>query len=209
MKKRYFVCGISFILFLVILVSILMGRTLFIDGSIREFILGIRTDLLTKIFKVLTIIGDKKFILCLVILLAGIFYFKKNRNNAIIMCANLFNIVILNKGIKYLVKRERPLGGLVEEDGYSFPSGHSMLTIGVYGLLIYLIYKSNIKSSTKKILITLLTIIILVVGLSRMYLGVHYPSDVIGGYLITLAYLILFAPVIGTVIDKFFKKLKK
>ena len=94
---------------------------------------------------------------------------------------------------------------LIEEDGFSFPSGHSMLAIGIYGFLMFLIYKSNLEKKYKTILMTLLTIIIVVVGLTRMYLGVHYPSDIIGGYLIIGAYLIVFISIIN---EKVYKKLK-
>jgi len=205
MKKRYVLCGGLVVLFFVILISILMGRTLFIDTTIMNMMANIRGEGLTKIVKIITLFGESKLILVLVVALAGIFYFTKHKADAYMMCLNLFNIVILNKGIKYLVRRERPLNMLIEEDGFSFPSGHSMLSIGVYGFLMFLIYKSNLEKKYKTILMTLLTIIIVVVGLTRMYLGVHYPSDVIGGYLITGAYLIIFISIIN---EKVYKKLK-
>ena len=205
MKKRYVLCGGLIVLFFVILISILMGRTLFIDTTIMNMMANIRGEGLTKIVKIITLFGESKLILVLVVALAGILYFTKHKADAYMMCLNLFNIVILNKGIKYLVRRERPLNMLIEEDGFSFPSGHSMLSIGVYGFLMFLIYKSNLEKKYKTILMTLLTIIIVVVGLTRMYLGVHYPSDVIGGYLITGAYLIIFISIIN---EKVYKKLK-
>lgn len=205
MKKKYFLCGVLVVLFFVILISILMGRTLFIDTTIMNIMANIRGEGLTKIVKIVTLFGESKLILVLVVAIAAIFYFTKHRADAYMMCLNLFNIVILNKGIKYLVRRERPLNMLIEEDGFSFPSGHSMLSIGVYGFLMFLIYKSNLEKKYKTILMTLLTIIIVVVGLTRMYLGVHYPSDVIGGYLITGAYLIVFISIIN---EKVYKKLK-
>lgn len=205
MKKRWIVVLAALLLFILILVCLLVGRPMYIDQAIPNFIAGLRTEWLTAIMDKITILGEKYFIVALVLVIACIYYFKKNKYNAIMMCVNLFNIVVLNKGIKYVVRRERPINMLIEEDGFSFPSGHTMLSIGVYGLLIYFIYKSNIKSSVKKLLITILTLIILIVGLSRLYLGVHYPTDVIGGYLITLAYLIVYV----TVMVKIEKRLKK
>ena len=206
MKKRWIACTILVVLFMVILVSILMGRTLYVDTLIRNIIPNLRSDFFTKIFKVVTYLGDKYFIALLVVAISGILYLKKYKAYAFVNCLNLFNIFVLNKGIKYLVRRERPLDMLVEKDGYSFPSGHSMLSIGVYGLLIYFICKSNMSKKMKTILITVLSIIIVAVGYSRMYLGVHYPSDIFGGYLITAAYLIIFITIVDT---KLFKKVAK
>lgn len=206
MKKRWFACAICVVLFIVILVSILMGRELYIDNLIRNIIPNLRFDFCTKIVKVLTYLGDKYFMVLLVLAISGILYLKKYKAHAFVSCLNLFNIVILNKGIKYLVKRERPLDMLIEKDGYSFPSGHSMLSIGVYGLLIYFICKSNMSKKVKTLLVTILSIIIVIVGYTRLYLGVHYPSDIFGGYLITAAYLIVFISIIDT---KLFKKVAK
>ena len=206
MKKRWLVCGISFILFMVILVSILIGRELFIDNFIRGIIPNLRTDFLTKLVKIITYLGDKYFLALLVVAISGILYLKKYKAYAFVNFLNLVNIVILNKGIKYLVRRERPLDMLIEKDGYSFPSGHSMLSIGIYGLLIYFICKSNMSKKKKAIFTTILTLIIVVVGFTRLYLGVHYPSDVFGGYLITLAYLMVFIAVVD---KKLFTKVAK
>lgn len=203
MKKRWILVSVLAILFLIILVSILMGRTLYIDG-IRDILINHRNDISTNIFKFLTIFGEKYFILALVVILAGIFFITKYRKDSYMMVLNLVNIIILNKGIKYIVRRERPISTswLVEEDGYSFPSGHAMLSIGVYGFLIYLIYKSNLKIVYKRILITALSILVVLVGISRIYLGVHYPSDVLAGYIITTIYLIVFVAIINTKIYK-------
>lgn len=85
---------------------------------------------------------------------------------------------------------------IVNERGFSFPSGHSFVSITFYGFLIYLVYNSNYKSETKFILISLLLVLILMIGISRIYLGVHYPSDVIGGFVGGLAYLLIFIEII-------------
>ena len=205
MKKRYILCGVLVVAFLAILISILIDRTMFIDKFIMGIMPNFRSDLLTKVVKLVTLFGESKIILVLVVLIAGIFYITKHRADAYMMCLNLVNIVILNKGIKYLVQRPRPANMMIFEDGYSFPSGHSMLSIGVYGFLMYLIYKSKLDKKYKITSMILLSIIIVLTGLSRMYLGVHYPSDVIGGFLITGAYLIVFISIIN---KKVYKNLK-
>lgn len=194
MKKRWIIFSICLVLFLVILTFVLMGHNMWIDNTIVNFIAGFRnpTDSKIKLVKIITLLGDKYFIASLVVIIGFILYILNHKTDAYMLVWNLVNIVILNKGIKYVVKRPRPANMLIFKDGYSFPSGHSMLSIGIYGFLMFLVYKSNLKQSVKNILYVIFSMIILIVGFTRLYLGVHYPSDVIGGYLITAAYLILF-----------------
>ena len=89
--------------------------------------------------------------------------------------------------------RERPLElMIITEDGYSFPSGHAMAALGFYGFIIYLICISNSKKFIKIVFSILLGLLIFLIGVSRIYLGVHYASDVLAGFLISGAYLILY-----------------
>ena len=81
---------------------------------------------------------------------------------------------------------------LVKEGGYSFPSGHAMVSFGFYGFLIYLAYKKINNKKIKYPLIISLALLILLIGISRIYLGVHYATDIIGGFIIGFIYLIVF-----------------
>ena len=105
----------------------------------------------------------------------------------------MFVITILNQILKRILQRPRPTEfRIIEETGYSFPSGHSMVSMAFYGYLIYLIYKYAKNKYIKWALITLLSILICSIGISRIYLGVHYTSDVLGGFLISVSYLIIY-----------------
>jgi membrane-associated phospholipid phosphatase len=92
------------------------------------------------------------------------------------------------------VQRVRPdlLPPLEIEPGYSFPSGHSALSMVAYGIFALLVVHSSLARPVKCVVITLLGALVLLVGLSRVYLGVHYPSDVLGGWLSGAAIVLLF-----------------
>lgn len=104
--------------------------------------------------------------------------------------------------LKRIIARPRPIEHrLISESGYSFPSGHSMVSMAFYGFFIYLAYRKIKNPYVKTIVCVLLSIIIISIGLSRIYLGVHYPSDVIAGFCISISYLALFTNIIKNHIE--------
>ena len=93
--------------------------------------------------------------------------------------------------LKEFFNRARPLvPDLVHASGLSFPSGHAMFSIAFYGLIIYIVWEQLSDRLTKIILTVLLTALILLIGISRVYLGVHYPSDVVAGFVAGFFWLI-------------------
>jgi len=117
----------------------------------------------------------------------------KNKKINILIWLNLAISTLLNQILKYIIQRPRPTEfRIIDESGYSFPSGHSMVSAAFYGFLIYLIYKNVKNKYIKWGLITSLALLIILIGTSRIYLGVHYTSDVLAGFLIAISYLIIF-----------------
>ena len=86
---------------------------------------------------------------------------------------------------------------MINESGFSFPSGHAMVATAFYGILIFLILKTDIKKVYKKIWIIVLSTVILLIGISRIYLGVHYASDVIAGFSLSISYIIIATTIIN------------
>lgn len=156
------------------------------------------SDFATPIAKFITNFGGAIFLITLTVILVILI---KNKKIGLSIFSNLVIITVLNQLLKRILQRPRPTEfRIIEETGYSFPSGHSMVSMAFYGYLIYLIYKYVENRYVKWISIVLLSILICSIGVSRIYLGVHYTSDVLGGFLVSISYLILF---ISTV-NKFF-----
>ena len=148
------------------------------------------SDFTTPIAKFITNFGGAIILIVVTIVL---FTLIKNKKIRLSIFSNLVIITILNQLLKRILQRPRPTEyRIIEETGYSFPSGHSMISMAFYGYLIYLIYKYVKNKYIKWISITLLSILICVIGISRIYLGVHYTSDVLGGFLISISYLIIY-----------------
>ena len=153
------------------------------------------SDFATPIAKFITNFGGAIF---LVIATITLFIVIKNKKIGISILSNVAIVTVLNQLIKRILQRPRPTEyRLIEETGFSFPSGHSMVSMAFYGYLIYLIYKYVKNKYLKWISIVLLSILICSIGISRIYLGVHYTSDVLGGFLISLSYLIVYTLIVN------------
>lgn len=188
MKKKDYILIILLLLVALITTLVVTNNITQFDDVTYNFIFSLRNNFLDIFLKGITKLGNTIPILCIVIILL-IKFEKKDR---ILLGSNVILSVLVNTIIKNIVQRPRPDHlRLIKQGGYSFPSGHSMIAICVYGTLIYLVHRKVKNRKIKVALEILLTIIILLIGISRIYVGVHYPSDVITGYLISIIILII------------------
>lgn len=203
MKKysKWVVMVIFLILFSIFAYKIVMNKSIYIDNIVYDFICdNFMSERMTNVVKILTSLGSALVIIIFTIVL---FIAIKNKKIAISVVINLIVITILNNLLKIIFLRPRPdVNNLILESGYSFPSGHSATGMAFYGYLIYLIYKYVNNKKIKIPLIIFLSLIIVAIGLSRIYLGVHYASDVLGGFLLAIVYLIIFITIANKYIEK-------
>ena len=192
---------ICVIIFLKILEDVFEKDKLIIDTIVYNFVvLKLRMEPLTTIMKIITNLGGAYFLIGITILSI---IFLKDKKISLLISLNLVISTILNILLKNIIQRPRPEGyRLIEETGYSFPSGHYMVSMAFYGFIIYLIWKKVENKKIKYTLCTILTILMLAIGISRIYLGVHYASDVIAGFLISLSYLVLYTSIAKQVLFK-------
>ncbi len=161
-----------------------------IDETIYNLIINLMNSNTTAIMIFISFLGSAVTLITLTI---GLILLSKNKRDSKYIAVNLTLVFLLNRIIKFIIARPRPqILRLVQESGYSFPSGHAMVAMGFYGFLIYLIYMNIKNKKIKYPLIIFLSILILLIGISRIYLGVHYATDVIGGFVIGIIYLAFF-----------------
>ncbi len=176
-----------------------------IDNQISNIFYTFHNPELTKIMFFFTSLGSP-FVLVIGSIISAFVIAFYRKKDALIYLGILFSTVLINGYLKYFFQRPRPdISALIHENSYSFPSGHAMNGFMFYSLLAYFVYRET-KNKKLTLLLTLACgFIILLIGLSRVYLGVHYPSDVLAGYIagaVWLTFAIVFEKVI------IFKRLK-
>lgn len=192
MKKniKWVVLGLLIIAFLTLTYLVLNNKTILFDNFIYKIIAKNQSDFKTTVYKCITFFGSTKFITVLTLMLLIIFY--KNKNGVFISIGIIIS-TLLNNILKIIIKRSRPIHlMLVNEKSFSFPSGHTMAAVTIYGLLIYLIWKSEFEKKLKIFLSILLIFLTISIGISRIYLGAHYASDVLGAIIASTIWLITY-----------------
>ncbi len=187
MKKKYYLSIFCFLLFLMITYFVISNKIEKFDTGIYQMIISLRSKPMDQFMKTITKFGNTVPVLCIIILLL----IKLNQKDRFLLGMNTIVTVGMNQILKFIIKRPRPNHlRLIKQGGYSFPSGHSMISLCLYGVLIYFIITKEQNKKKKIVFVFLLTLLILLIGISRIYVGVHYPSDVLGGYLLAITLLI-------------------
>lgn len=201
---------IATIIFLGLLREVLTGEVLALDANAYQLVVVyMRREWLTPIMQS---ISELALPVVLVVMLLAIEAFAPGKRPGACAAVNLVLVFILNQLIKEIVQRPRPVGfRLISETGYSFPSGHSMVAMAFYGLLVWMIWHYEEDKFVKYLCSIGFCLCIAAVGLSRVYLGVHYASDVIAGFCVSLAWLAVYTKVIAPLfmLDKDFKTRSK
>ncbi len=182
--------GLPITIFVFIMIAVINQNTNEFDNFVYQNVSELISFRLTEIMKFITFFGSQGFLITVALLLI-VFFFKKEKCSfyTSMIVINLMLAVVLNVAVKYVIQRSRPdILRLIDIGGYSFPSGHSMVSMSFFGFLIYLCC-INLKTRWKYLIVSLLSILIMLIGLSRIYLGVHFASDVIGGFCLGIAWV--------------------
>ena len=187
------IAGLCFIaVFILIAWLVVHGKTQVIDNRVRFFAYSTRTPVSEHILVPITYLANKYFIVAAVAVLLAVPRTRKEFGVPVGISSAL--ALVPYKLLKTSIARPRPNPAmwLVAEHGYSFPSGHSMNGMIFYAMLIFLIQRSNLSRYKKNVLSVVFGLLIPLIGFSRLFCGVHYVSDVLGGLSIGLAWVLLF-----------------
>ena len=187
-KTKKIIVSIFMGLFLLLMFLVIFDKISFLDNWFYNLLMSFRCEFLDNYFTGVTRFGDVGMVMFILLLFLIIF---KDRRGIFLNISAIASVGI-NYVLKLIIRRDRPNGlRLVKQGGFSFPSGHTMISVCVYGYLLYIV-KSSVKNKFLRYFLSiLLVILILSIGISRVYVGVHYFSDVLAGYLLASVILIL------------------
>ena len=187
-SRRAMLVLVAVLVFTWLLFEIKTDDIMRMDAAAHSLVvMHIRAAWLTPIMQS---ISDLAHPVVLVVMLLVIEVFAPGRRPGLCAAVNLVLATLLNLLLKTLIQRPRPEGyRLVAESGFSFPSGHSMVAMAFYGLLIWMVWRYEKDSLVRRLGVIGFGLVIVLVGLSRIYLGVHYASDVLAGFCASIAWL--------------------
>jgi len=192
-KSQLFIIIISLISFVLIALDVIFGGMLTeVDKIVNRWFLDNQSDTLHSIFLSITKLGNLSTMLILSLVVTLFFIWKEKRDKIKLYWIGMLSSALLFSGIKELICRTRPSSYIGDyfQHGYSFPSGHATMSM-TFALLIFLILYHRSSTIYRYALVAFVVIFPLSISLSRLYLGVHYLSDVLGGLSLALGTILL------------------
>lgn len=195
-NRRVVVLLAAALIFVWLLGEVASGEIMRLDTlAYQVFVETLRSDALTPFMEAFTSLAS---VVVLAVMAAVIAALAPGKAPGWCVAVNLVCVVVLNTVLKVLVQRPRPAGfRLISESGYSFPSGHSMVAMAFFGLLIWMVWRYHRRDVMRVVWCVCFGLVIAMVGISRIYLGVHYASDVLAGFCVSLIWLIFYTRVIA------------
>ena len=191
---RVIVACACVLVFLMILEDVYDVESMRLDRAAYWLIVEhLRTPWLTPVMESFSALATP---VSLVVLLLAVAAFAPGKRPGMCCAVNLVLVVVINQVRKFIIQRPRPDGfRLATAGGFSFPSGHSMVAMAFFGLLAWLVWKYEADRRLRRLYATGFALVIVMIGVSRIYLGVHYASDVLGGFCLSMAWLAVYTRV--------------
>ncbi|MEP6582661.1 MAG: phosphatase PAP2 family protein [Ginsengibacter sp.] len=193
--------GSALIAFIFIARNVFLNRTPSFDEKAFSFIADRVSNINTSVMEFFTFLGTHTFLIPANLLLTAWFLFVRGRRwHSIKIPAVALSSLLLMFILKLIFHRERPLTPLLQAaKGFSFPSGHALMSVTFYGLLIFITWQSSRQLWFKWLLSIMLVVLIVTIGFSRVYLRVHYASDVLAGFCVGFVWLLLSLWILGSI----------
>ena len=189
--------GTVFLYFLLLLAGVIediltLDPIVALDARIENLLYAFRDPLLVKVFLWITLLGKAKIVLCFLLLLVLVFLLWNMREFLFPLVVTVAGSSLFNLLGKVVFQRKRPPGvGVYAETSFSFPSGHAVVAAAFYGFAVYFLWRRTATWGRRLNILFAGVFLIAAIGFSRLYLGVHFLSDVLGGYLLGSLWLII------------------
>lgn len=168
------------------------GELLFIDHPFLVYVGAVRSDALTSIMRVITALGSGTVVAGLSIAAVAWFLYRRMTVHAMALVASVGGAAFVAAALKRVLGRPRPSAFVAAaEQTFSFPSGHAALSLAFFGILVYFLIRHASRFSLKFLAAAGGVAVIGAIGVSRIYLGAHWPSDVIGSYVLIGVWLVI------------------
>ncbi|MDO6390208.1 phosphatase PAP2 family protein [Pontibacter sp. BT731] len=162
------------------------------DHAMFRYAATHRSESMTRLMRFFSFFASADYLLvapALIVLVMA--WFHHLRWYALKVLVIAFTSTMLNQLLKRLFERPRPMTAMLEQSGLSFPSGHAMIGSSFYGLLIYIVWREVRSPFWRWLWVSLLSVLLLLIGYSRIYLNVHYTTDVLAGYAMGIIWLLI------------------
>lgn len=181
-KRILFVSLLCLIGFL--FVAFLKSGFTAVDSNVNSWSGSVHTGLFTFVAEIISFGFGTAVLLVSSLLVAAYLFYNGYRWNAFLLVGAMGGIAVIVAVVKALVHSVRPLDGVIQESGFSFPSGHVTSTVVFFGLLTFFVWPRWKGSLARTFSVVFYVVLEFLVGFSRVYLNVHWLSDVLGGYLL-------------------------
>lgn len=172
-----------------------------VDQEFTFWLYGMRSNTLSQLFYAFTLLGEREAVFILGGAVSAIFLWSKNYAALFAFWLTLAGVGLTTRYGKTFISRERPVDvAYYVVEHFSFPSGHATTAMALYGLLAYFLYRHYYAHARRKLFLWLAAVLILAIGFSRIYLGVHYLSDVLAGFLLGALWLLVGISVVEVMI---------
>jgi undecaprenyl-diphosphatase len=163
------------------------------DQRLAEWLHGRATDPFTDVFRAITTLGNFVTLVVVTVIAVAVFWRRRERTDAAFVALAFLGAQVLSSGMKLGFRRDRPFfpDPLATESTFSFPSGHALVSLAVYGSIALVLGRRLSTRGRRALLLGVTTALAVAIGFSRLYLGVHFLSDVLAGFAAGVAWLAL------------------
>jgi membrane-associated phospholipid phosphatase len=163
------------------------------DQRLANWLHGRATDPLTDLFHGITFLGNFLTLLAVTLVAVVFLWRRRERTDALFVALAFVGAQVLSSGMKLGFRRDRPFFAdpLATESTFSFPSGHALVSLAVYGALALVVARRLSSPAARALVLVGASLLVAAIGFSRLYLGVHFLSDVLAGFAAGIAWLAL------------------